>query len=302
MDDMDGMIFVSYSWINGKPDPDVLKLINRLRGNGYNAVCDVFYMQQENAMSFPQMMATSLRNAEKVIIILSEKYKEKADSFSSGVGKEYRYIINDIEKNESKYILLALHKYEDMNAVIPDFLTGREYIIYSEEDGWEKLLRKLTDIPKYIFALVNSQKTLPEGGLLGNEFSDCENDAKLKIFCDNKIAFYVSYYDELYQGPLNQLMVYFTLYNEESFKQWQNLSDNDKMLFLYRNLKNNFNLILGASPYKGSIRYKVGDKYYLLGSISMFYEDELSKARFYFPKPLVECERSTFEVDYEEDI
>lgn len=299
---MDDMIFVSYSWINEEPDPDVLKLVNRLRKNGYNAVCDVFYMQQESAMSFPQMMATSLRNAEKVIIILSEKYKEKADSFSSGVGKEYRYIINGIEKNESKYILLALHKYEDMNAVIPDFLTGREYISYAEEDGWEKLLRKLTDIPKYIFAPVNSQKTLPEGGLLGNEFSDCENDAKLKIFCDNKIAFYVSYYDELYQGPLNQLMVYFTMYNEESFKQWQNLSDNDKMLFLYRNLKNNFNLILGASPYKGSIRYKVGDKYYLLGSISMFYEDEFSKARFYFPKSLVECERSTFEVDYEEDI
>ena len=299
---MDDMIFVSYSWINEEPDPDVLKLVNRLRENGYNAVCDVFYMQQESAMNFPQMMATSLRNAEKVIIILSEKYKEKADSFSSGVGKEYRYIINDIEKNKSKYILFALHKYEDMNAVTPDFLTGREYISYAEEDGWEKLLRKLIGTPKYIFAPVNSQKTLPEGGLLSNEFSDCENDAKLKIFCDNKIAFYVSYYDELYQGPLNQLMAYFTIYNEESFKHWQNLSDNDKMLFLYRNLKNNFNLILGASPYKGVIRYKVGDKYYLLGSISMFYKDEFSKAKFYFPKSLVECERSTFEVDDEEDI
>lgn len=294
------MIFVSYSWIDKEPDPNVINLVNRLRENGYEATCDAMYMQQESAMNFPAMMAKSLLNAEKVIIILSEEYKKKADSFSSGVGAEYQYIINDIEKNKSKYILLALHDYKDMEAVVPDFLVGREYIIYPEENGWENLLRKLTDTPRYRFAPVNSQKTLPREE--GKEFSACENKVKPQIFRDNEIDFYISYYDELHQGPLNQLMIYFTIYNKESFERWSIMSDNDKMLFLYRNLKNNFNLILGASPYRGVIRFKMENKYYLFGSISMFYKDEFSQAKFYFPKSLVQCERSVFEIDYTGDM
>lgn len=51
------------------------------------------------------MMAQSLKNADKVIIVLSEEYKEKADSFKGGVGDEYQYIIKDI-KNKNKSIFL----------------------------------------------------------------------------------------------------------------------------------------------------------------------------------------------------
>lgn len=38
-------IFVSCSWVNKKPDNDVLNLVAELRNNGYNAICDVILSQ-----------------------------------------------------------------------------------------------------------------------------------------------------------------------------------------------------------------------------------------------------------------
>jgi len=75
------MIFISYSWIEEKPDESVLRLVAKLRENGYNAVCDVMQVQKESAINFPEMMARNLKDADKVIVVLSENYKKKADSF-----------------------------------------------------------------------------------------------------------------------------------------------------------------------------------------------------------------------------
>lgn len=151
------MVFVSYSWINEKPDFFVLELVERLRNEGINATCDVMFIQDKSSINFVQMMAEQLLNSDKVIIILSEAYKEKADSFKGGVGQEYRYIINDITNNENKYILVS--KTTNFNSVLPDFLKGRQTIYVTEEKikegNIDELLHKLNNIPLYIFSPVN---------------------------------------------------------------------------------------------------------------------------------------------------
>lgn len=70
------MIFGSYSWINERPDERVLELVARLRESGYPVECDVMKMQEYASINFVEMMAQSLQEAEKVIIVLSEAYKK----------------------------------------------------------------------------------------------------------------------------------------------------------------------------------------------------------------------------------
>lgn len=70
------LIFVSHAWLNSQPDQRFIEFVKFLRDNGYEAECDVMHLQQKSATHFTEMMANALRSAEKIIIVLSEKYKE----------------------------------------------------------------------------------------------------------------------------------------------------------------------------------------------------------------------------------
>jgi len=154
------MIFVSYSWFNEKPDQNVRDLVASLRLDGYDATCDELLMQQESSIHFEEMMAKNLYNAAKVIIVLSESYKKKADSFTGGVGEEYRYIITDIKNNRRKYILVSFT--DELSRVVPDFLQGREVLYLSEHNNkYNQLLHKLSETPTTEYPDVNPERTIP---------------------------------------------------------------------------------------------------------------------------------------------
>ncbi len=153
------MIFVSYSWVDEKPDQNVLQLVAELRENGYKAECDVMKIQEQTSINFSEMMAKNLQEAEKVIVVLSEEYKKKADSFRGGVGEEYRYIIGNISKETKKYILVSFEK--NLEKVQPNFLSGNQVICLDNDDGFKQLLYKLNNIGEYVFPEVNPNKTIP---------------------------------------------------------------------------------------------------------------------------------------------
>lgn len=153
------MIFVTYSWIDDDPDEKVLSLVEKLRRNGYEAKCDVMYIQKESSIHFAEMMAKNMREAEKVIIVLSEQYKAKANLFKGGVGEEYRYILEDINKKRNKYILVSFLK--DRSKVVPDFLTGRKIIYLDSEDSYDILYHHINESSSIIFSEVNRNKTIP---------------------------------------------------------------------------------------------------------------------------------------------
>ena len=154
------MIFVSYSWLNGNPDSDVLNLVADLLNNGYDACCDKMIEQDETAIDLVEMMAKYMNEAEKVIVVLSESYKKKADSFEDGVGEEYRYIINDIKENRKKYIFVSFT--EDFLKVLPDFLKGRKVLFLGEgKSKYYELFHKLEDTEQFVFPKRNPIKTIP---------------------------------------------------------------------------------------------------------------------------------------------
>jgi tetratricopeptide (TPR) repeat protein len=142
-------IFVTYSWIDEKPDDNALKLVYALIKKGYDVVCDVLLRQKETAINFNKMMAEHLQKSDKVIVVLSEKYKEKADSFEGGVGVEYKYILRDIEEKTQKYILVTFD--DNRDKVTPDSLLGRDTLILDKTKIIsDDLLCKINDISQKI--------------------------------------------------------------------------------------------------------------------------------------------------------
>lgn len=171
------MIFISHAWVDGKPDEKVLRLVARLRECGFDARCDVMFTGDRTSIHFKQMIANSMQKAEKIIVVLSNIYKKKADLFEGGVGIEYKYILEDIDTNIRKYIIVSfLNALSDLE--IPDFLKGRE-IIYLN-NSFEKLIYRLEDIPEYIFPEVNPRKIAVKSNIISTtgNFSDVPFDRK----------------------------------------------------------------------------------------------------------------------------
>lgn len=142
-------VFVTYAWEDDEHNERVISFTNHLRSIGYEAVVDRLLSQQESATHFKEMMFKTLNQADKVIVVLSKKYKTRADTFEGGVGTEFRYIVSDIPKNPKKYILVAFDGYRD--EIIPTALQDRDIVDISKAGSMDRLQGKLDDVPDYEF-------------------------------------------------------------------------------------------------------------------------------------------------------
>lgn len=121
---------------------------------------DKMLIQQESALDFSKMMHRVMTDYKKVIVVLSEGYKIKAEGFSGGVGSEYLLLIKDIEHNPTKYILVTFDGVR--NEIFPLGLSGREIIDLSKKENEAALFRKLLDKPSYEFAEIGAVKPILE--------------------------------------------------------------------------------------------------------------------------------------------
>lgn len=144
-----GKVFVTYSWSeNEKENETVYEFVDMLRSNGYNAECDKNKLQKETASSFSKIMSEGLSN-DKIIVILSEHYKKKAEKFTGGVGIEYKIIGADINTNTNKYILVSFDEISNdlINSIVPKLYESHEIVDLTrdERDGFQLLFSKLND-------------------------------------------------------------------------------------------------------------------------------------------------------------
>ena len=143
-----------FNWTdeNGKLDKahqnKVGSFVNQLR-SPWNIDATFDLMKVEN--NFIKMMYENIYTNDKVIIVLSKGYAEKANEFKkSGVSTEYTRIINDIDENPEKYILVTFDKREAEK--VPFGFQGNDVILLKEDlkekdltDNQNRLLAKLTD-------------------------------------------------------------------------------------------------------------------------------------------------------------
>lgn len=156
-------VAISYSQDTQNHIEQVISFTNFLREKGYDCFMDMLLKQIDTSIDFNEMMLKLIPNAKKVVIILTPKYKEKADNFEGGVGKEYRIINDEILKKDNKYLLVTFFPLSTtpISSLLPHGLEGREIIDLNEDqkNGFELLFSKLSDTPIYSFSSVNNQKT-----------------------------------------------------------------------------------------------------------------------------------------------
>jgi hypothetical protein len=143
--------FISYGWDSEEHKQLVMDFANLLRRNGVNATIDRF-ITQSNTTNLNAMMIKNMRNNDFIIVVLTEKFAEKADNFQGGVGFETLLSLPILQENPDKLIFVLRHKSNFRNA-FPFHLQGYYAINFSDDrnfdESFEELLHRIQDVPLY---------------------------------------------------------------------------------------------------------------------------------------------------------
>ena len=154
-------VFVTYAWEDNEHNDKVISFVNFLREKcGYNATMDRKESQENTATDFNQMMITGITNSEKVIIVLSEKYKEKADNFTGGVGTEFRIIFEQLKTYTNKFIFVSFGNNAN-EEIVPAAIGGRDILNLKkdqDETEFNQLFAKLNSENTIVFSEVNETR------------------------------------------------------------------------------------------------------------------------------------------------
>lgn len=153
-------VFVSYAWEEEDHNSKVISFVNFLRQNGFDASMDKRKSQEQTATNFNQMMIDSIQNSDKVIIVLSKKYKEKSDKFEGGVWQELNIIIEDIKQKKNKYIFVHFGN-EERSKVTPTAILGLDVMDLKrdqDENQFNSLFAKVKEENIIEFIEVSEQE------------------------------------------------------------------------------------------------------------------------------------------------
>lgn len=155
-------VFVTYAWENEVHNDRVISFVDFLRKNGYNATMDRKESQEDTSTDFNQMMIAGIQNSEKVIVVLSEKYKERADTFTGGVGTEFRIIFEQLKTYSNKFIFVSFGD-KPTKLIVPTAIGGRDILNLKkdqDETEFNQLFAKLNSENTIVFSDVNKEKPI----------------------------------------------------------------------------------------------------------------------------------------------
>ncbi len=226
--------FVSYSWDSEQHKQWVMDFVNKLRGNGVDATIDR-HLTQSSTINLNQMMITNLQKNDFIIIVLTEKYAEKADSFQGGVGFETILSLPLLQEDPDKIIFITKHQGE-FQKVIPFHLRGYYAIDFSDESTFNEAFDEL--LHRIYGELLYEIEPLGKAPILKprqstqqpkSTFSDMEIP-NLKRFTDKDIEEFMNQsYKDIVQ-LLSELFVQIKSSNP-NFEFQENRMDNTKTVF-----------------------------------------------------------------------
>jgi hypothetical protein len=127
-------VFVSYSHDTQDHKKWALDLATRLRNSGIDAIIDQWELGPGDDL--PHFMETHLATADRVLMICTERYVEKANSGSGGVGYEKMIITSDLLSKIDSNKVIPIVKQNASNEV-PTFLKSKLYIDFSKAEDYE---------------------------------------------------------------------------------------------------------------------------------------------------------------------
>jgi hypothetical protein len=119
--------FISYSHDTLEHKKWVLELATRLRNNGIDAILDQFELQP--GADVPHFMETNLASADKILMICTDKYVEKANMGQGGVGYEKMIITSNLMKSIDENKIIPIIK-QTGTTEVPTFLKANYTLIF----------------------------------------------------------------------------------------------------------------------------------------------------------------------------
>lgn len=141
-------VFISYSHDSLEHKKWVNELGTRLRNNGIDAILDQWELQPGDDL--PHFMETHLANSDRIIMICTEIYVQKANKGQGGVGYEKMIITSSLlEHIDTNKVIPIIRQNGTRN--IPTFLKTKLYIDFSRsadfEYNFDELVRTIHQSP-----------------------------------------------------------------------------------------------------------------------------------------------------------
>ncbi|WP_114137842.1 toll/interleukin-1 receptor domain-containing protein, partial [Escherichia coli] len=126
-------VFITYSWDSPEHKQWVAQLAGCLRNNGIDAFLDQWNIRGGEDMSV--FMERSIREADRVLVICTDRYCYKARGRVGGVGYESHLLTSEIMQEMGTIKFIPIIRNLTNGVSLPDALSGRFY--YNLSDGAE---------------------------------------------------------------------------------------------------------------------------------------------------------------------
>lgn len=116
-------VFVSYSWDSPEHRQWVAHLAATLRSNGIDAILDQWHVRGgEDLAAF---MGRSLREADRVLVICTDGYYQRAVARQGGVGYEHSMVTGELMRNVGSNKFIPIVRQSGPQTQVPPELSGR---------------------------------------------------------------------------------------------------------------------------------------------------------------------------------
>lgn len=142
-------VFISYSHDDAEHSDWVYKLASKLVENGIETILDQWDLNL--GANLPKFMAHGLSNSDRVLVVCTDNYIEKANNGRGGVGYENTILTEELlyDQETTKFIPVVRNVSTERKA--PIGLAARTYIDFSNdtefEQSFKKLLHELYGVP-----------------------------------------------------------------------------------------------------------------------------------------------------------
>jgi len=143
-------VFLSYSHDSAEHKQWVLDLATRLKHAGIDSRIDAWGLGA--GADLPHFMETQLAEVDRVIMVCTEKYVEKANKGTGGVGYEKMIVTSSLMSSIDDIKIIPIIRQQGTNDV-PTFLKSKLYIDFSNDNEFEsvidELMREIHGSPLY---------------------------------------------------------------------------------------------------------------------------------------------------------
>ena len=141
-------VFASYSHDSDDHKQWVLKLCTKLRENGVDVMLDQWDIRLGTDQT---LFMEKLGTADRVLVICTDAYVEKADNRAGGVGYEGRIITAQIAENLKTDKFIPVIRQSSNEKKMPFFLGKSQYIDFTDDnrsdEKFNELLHDIHDVP-----------------------------------------------------------------------------------------------------------------------------------------------------------